>query len=119
MVFIVNIFIRKEKFYHLYSDLCKTMSNPRRLAIIDTIHKGEMTVSTLVKETGISQANISQHLAILRSKGVARTRREGNNIYYSIANPKIIEAYDLLSEVLKESTSSRNKTVTNAFDHKR
>jgi ArsR family transcriptional regulator len=111
--------MRKENFYHLHADICKTMCNPRRQAIIDTIHRGEMTVSTLVKETGISQANISQHLAILRSKGVARTRREGNNIYYSIANPKIIEAYDLLSEVLKESTSSRNKTVTNAFDHKR
>ena len=78
-----------------------------------------MTVSTLVKKTGISQANLSQHLAILRSKGVVQTRREGNNIYYSIANPKIIEAYDLISEVLKESTSSRKKTVNDAFNHKR
>ena len=111
--------MRKESFYHLHSDICKTIANPRRLAIIDMIHKGEMTVSTLVKKTGISQANLSQHLAILRSKGVVRTRREGNNIYYSIANPKIIEAYDLISEVLRESTSSRSKTVSNAFDHKR
>lgn len=119
MVFIENIFMRKENFYHLHADICKTISNPRRQAIIDTIHRGEMTVSTLVKKTGISQANLSQHLAILRSKGVVRTRREGNNIYYSIANPKIIEAYDLISEVLKESTSSRSKTVTDAFNHKR
>jgi len=119
MVFIESIFMRKESFYHLHSDIWKTIANPRRLAIIDMIHKGEMTVSTLVKKIGISQANLSQHLAILRSKGVVRTRREGNNIYYSIANPKIIEAYDLISEVLKESTSSRSKTVSNAFDHKR
>jgi len=119
MVFIESIFMRKESFYHLHADICKTIANPRRLAIIDMIHKGEMTVSTLVKKIGISQANLSQHLAILRSKGVVRTRREGNNIYYSIANPKIIEAYDLISEVLRESTSSRSKTVSNAFDHKR
>jgi ArsR family transcriptional regulator len=111
--------MQKENFYNLHADICKTISNPRRQAIIDTIRKSEMTVSTLVKKTGISQANLSQHLAILRSKGVVRTRREGNNIYYSIANPKIIEAYDLISEVLKESTSSRNKTVTDAFNHKR
>lgn len=111
--------MQKENFYNLHADICKTISNPRRQAIIDTVRKSEMTVSTLVKKTGISQANLSQHLAILRSKGVVRTRREGNNIYYSIANPKIIEAYDLISEVLKESTSSRNKTVTDAFNHKR
>ena len=111
--------MQKENFYNLHADICKTISNPRRQAIVDTIRKSEMTVSTLVKKTGISQANLSQHLAILRSKGVVRTRREGNNIYYSIANPKIIEAYDLISEVLKESTSSRNKTVTDAFNHKR
>ncbi|NQT66840.1 MAG: winged helix-turn-helix transcriptional regulator [Actinobacteria bacterium] len=111
--------MRKESFYHLHSDICKTIANPRRLAIIDMIHKGEMTVSTLVKKIGISQANLSQHLAILRSKGVVQTRREGNNIYYSIANPKIIAAFDLISEVLRESTSSRSKTVSNAFDHKR
>ena len=119
MVFIESIFMRKESFYHLHSEICKTMANPRREAIIDTIHRGEMTVSTLVKKTGISQANLSQHLAILRSKGVVQTRREGNNIYYSIANPKIIEAYDLISEFLKESTSYKNKTVNDAFNYKR
>jgi len=76
-----------------------------------------MTVSKLIKKTGISQANLSQHLTILRAKGVVRTRREGNNIYYSIANLKIIKAYDLISEVLRESISFRNKTVTDAFNH--
>lgn len=109
--------MQKENFYNLHADICKTISNPRRQAIIDTIRKSEMTVSKLIKKTGISQANLSQHLAILRAKGVVRTRREGNNIYYSIANLKIIKAYDLISEVLRESISFRNKTVTDAFNH--
>ena len=107
--------MKKENFYNLHADICKTISNPRRQAIIDTIRKSEMTVSELVKKTGISQANLSQHLAILRTKGVVRARRKGNNIYYSIANPKIIEAYDLISEVLRDAISSRNKTVSDAF----
>jgi DNA-binding transcriptional ArsR family regulator len=107
--------MRKENFYNLHADICKTIFNPRRQAIIDTIRRDEMTVSELIKKTEISQANLSQHLAILRAKGVVRTRREGNNIYYSIANLKIIEAYDLISEVLRESISSRNKTVADAF----
>ena len=91
--------------------MCKTISNPRRQAILDTIRNGEMTVSELIKETGISQANLSQHLSILRSKGVVNTRRDGNNVYYSLSNLKIIKAYDLISEVLEDSTTSRDKAI--------
>ena len=65
----------------------------------------------VIEKTGISQANLSQHLAILRSKGVVKTRRKGNNIYYSISNLKIIEAYDLISQVLEDSAASRGKAI--------
>ena len=91
--------------------MCKTISNPRRQAILDTIRNSEMTVSELIKKTGISQANLSQHLSILRSKGVVNTRRDGNNVYYSLSNLKIIKAYDLISEVLEDSATSRDKTI--------
>jgi len=103
--------LKKEGFYNLHAEMCKTISNPRRQAILDTIRGGELTVSELIEKTGISQANLSQHLAILRSKGVVKTRREGNNIYYSVSNIKIIEAYDLISQVLEDSTTSREKTI--------
>lgn len=103
--------MKKESFYNLHAEMCKTLSNPRRQAILDTIRSDEMTVSELIKNTGISQANLSQHLAILRSKGVVNTRRDGNNIYYSLSNIKIIKAYDLISEVLEDSTSSREKAI--------
>jgi ArsR family transcriptional regulator len=103
--------MKKESFYNLHAEMCKTISNPRRQAILDTIRGGELTVSELIERTGVSQANLSQHLAILRSKGVVKTRRDGNNIFYSISNIKIIEAYDLISEVLEDSTTSREKTI--------
>jgi ArsR family transcriptional regulator len=103
--------LKKEGFYNLHAEMCKTISNPRRQAILDTIRGSEMTVTELVEKTGVSQANLSQHLAILRSKGVVKTRREGNNIYYSISNIKIIQAYDLISEVLEDSTTSRGKAI--------
>lgn len=103
--------MKKENFYTLHADMCKTISNPRRQAILDTIRDGEMTVSELIEKTGISQANLSQHLAILRSKGVVRTRRDGNNVHYSISNLKIIEAYDLISEVLEDSATSRERAI--------
>ncbi len=108
--------MKKESFYNLHADMCKTISNPRRQAILDTIRNGEMSVSELIGKTGISQANLSQHLAILRSKGVVRTRRDGNNIYYSLSNIKIIKAYDLISEVLEDSMTSREKTIKEGMD---
>ncbi len=103
--------MKKESFYNLHAELCKTISNPRRQAILDTIRNGELTVSELIEKTGVSQANLSQHLAILRSKGVVKTRRDGNCIYYSLSNIKILEAYDLISEVLEDSTTSREQTI--------
>jgi ArsR family transcriptional regulator, virulence genes transcriptional regulator len=107
----------KNNFYNLHADICKTISNPNRQAILDMMRAGEITVTELVNKTGISQANLSQHLAILRSKGVVNTRRDGNNIYYSISNIKIIQAYDLISEVLQESFQSKHDTVVEAMEN--
>ncbi|HEX7561415.1 MAG TPA: metalloregulator ArsR/SmtB family transcription factor [Candidatus Humimicrobiaceae bacterium] len=108
--------MNKNDFYNLHADVCKTISNPNRQAILDMMRSGEITVTELVKKTGISQANLSQHLSILRSKGVVNTRRDGNNIYYSISNMKIIQAYDLISEVLQESFQSKHDTVVEAME---
>jgi ArsR family transcriptional regulator, virulence genes transcriptional regulator len=108
--------MNKNDFYNLHADVCKTISNPNRQAILDMMRSGEITVTELVNKTGISQANLSQHLAILRSKGVVNTRRDGNNIYYSISNMKIIQAYDLISEVLQESFQSKHDTVVEAME---
>lgn len=106
----------KSNFYNLHADICKTIANPNRQAILDMMRSGEITVTELVNKTGISQANLSQHLAILRSKGVVNTRRDGNNIYYSISNMKIIQAYDLISEVMQESFQSKHDTVVEAME---
>jgi ArsR family transcriptional regulator len=106
----------KDSFYYLHAEMCKTISNPNRQAILDILRDSEMTVTELVNSTGLSQANLSQHLAILRSKGVVNTRREGNNIFYSISNLKILQAYDLISEVLRESIKSKNEMINDVTD---
>lgn len=88
--------------FSLQADICKTLGNPKRLEIIDALCDGELTVTELVKRLRIPKANVSQHLAILRSKRLVVTRRKGLNIYYSIANPKIIKACGMMREVLFE-----------------
>ncbi len=111
--------MNKKDFYKIHSDVCKTLANPKRQEILDNLREKEMTVNEIVKKTGISQANLSQHLAILRTKGIVTTRRDGINVYYSIANSKIIQAFDLISQVLDDSLASQAKTVKDAIKTKK
>lgn len=111
--------MEKKDFYRLHSEFCKTISNPKRQEILDALREKAITVNGLIEKTGISQSNLSQHLAILRSKGIVHARREGTNIFYSIANKKIIKAYDLVSQVLMESLADQNRTVKDAMSHKK
>jgi len=103
--------MEKKDFYCLHSELCKTLSHPKRQEILDCLRNQELTVNELVEKTGISQANLSQHLAILRAQDILTAQRKGKNVYYSIANPKIVQAFDLISEVLKENLVQQNRTV--------
>ncbi len=98
-------------FYCLHSDLCKTLANEKRQRILGALRDGQRTVGQLVEATEMSQANTSQHLSLLRSKGVVNARRDGAHIYYSIANPKIIQAFDLITEVMQETLAAQNRNA--------
>ena len=91
------------QFFCLHSDLCKTLANDKRQMILAALRDSELTVTDLAEATRIPQATLSQHLAILRARGVVRARREGNYVAYSITNPKIIQAFDLITEVMMEN----------------
>ena len=88
--------------YKLHAGICHTLANPKRLEIIDKLRTRELSVTELTEALEISQANLSQHLSLMRQRGIVTTRREGLNIYYSLSNPKIIQACDLMREVLLE-----------------
>ena len=88
--------------YKLHANICHTLANPKRLEIIDKLRTRELSVTELTEALEISQGNLSQHLSLMRQRGIVTTRREGLNIYYSLSNPKIIQACDLMREVLLE-----------------
>jgi len=88
--------------YELHASICQTLANPKRLEVIDRLRDGEQSVSELAQAMKIGQANLSQHLAVMRQKGIVATRREGLNVYYRLSNPKIIKACDLMRQVLLE-----------------
>ncbi len=88
--------------YRDHAEMCKVFSNPTRLEILHLLRYSEISVTGLVKRSKLSQANISQHLSIMKAKGVVTSRRDGKNVYYKLANPKIVRAFDIIREALIE-----------------
>ena len=100
--------------FNMHAEICKTLANPKRLEIIYALKEGELSAGELVKRLGIPKANVSQHLAILRQRRVVVSRRDGVNIYYSIANPKIVQACALMREMLMEQIKEDGRLVSKA-----
>ncbi len=87
--------------FERHADICKTFSNPKRLEIIDALRdNAELTASQLLEKIDISKANLSQHMSLLVQKGVAKSRREGTNVFYQLSDGRISEACDLMRDVL-------------------
>ncbi len=101
-------------FYCMHSALCKTLANEKRQMILDALRCGESSVTDLVERTGISQPNISQHLSLMRANGVVRSRRDGTRVLYEISNPKLIQAFDLITEVMRETIEERSRGARSA-----
>ncbi|MEK6862038.1 MAG: metalloregulator ArsR/SmtB family transcription factor [Nanoarchaeota archaeon] len=100
-----------KELYKIHAEMCKVFSNPTRLEILNLLRNKELSVTELIKKTKLSQANISQHLSIMKSKGILISNREGKNIYYKLTNPKIIEAFDIIKEVLIERLNKNRKIL--------
>ena len=98
-----------KEIFRLQAEVCKTLTNPKRLEIIHLLKDGEKSVGELTESLGLPKANVSQHLAALRTRGVVVARREGVNIYYRIANPKIVQACSLMREAMLEMLEERRR----------
>ncbi len=92
----------EEPIYYYHAEMCKVFSHPKRLELINVLRDGEMSVGELSEKLGVSPANLSQHLAMMRERRILVTRKEGNMVYYRIANPKLLKAFDMLREMLFE-----------------
>lgn len=86
--------------FELHANLLKALAHPRRLEILQLLREESLSVSDIYGMLDLPQANISQHLMILRDAGVVKTRRDGKQIFYEVAHPQIVQASDLFREVL-------------------
>ena len=92
----------EDQIYYYHAEMCKVLSHPKRLELINLLRDREMSVGELSNKLVLAMANLSQHLAMMRERRILVSRKEGNVVYYRIANPRLLEAFDLLREILFE-----------------
>lgn len=94
-----HLLITKEEDIHLAARSLKAMAHPLRLKILCILGgSGEVSVQDIVDRVGTSQSNISQHLSILRDKGILSSRKDANKVYYRVGDPKVLSLIGGLRE---------------------
>jgi ArsR family transcriptional regulator len=86
--------------FERHAAVCQVFSHRLRLELLDALRDGERTVGELVEQTGAGASNVSQHLSLMRDRGALASRREGASVYYRVADPRILVAFDLMRELL-------------------
>jgi DNA-binding transcriptional ArsR family regulator len=102
------------RYYELHAEVCKTFGHPKRLMVITTLRENELTVTEIAEQTKIDVSNLSQHLHLLRDKGIVTTRREGTKIFYRLSHPNIGKALDLMSSFLEQRITSSHDLIKEA-----
>lgn len=92
----------QRELYRLQARLCQTLADPTRLEIVQLLRDGPRPVKDLVEATGQRQAKISQHMAIMRQRGIVHARRVGNEMHYELTDTRIVDACRQTREMLLE-----------------
>jgi len=78
------------------ADIFQALAHPTRIAILELLSSGELSAGVLIEKLGMEQASVSQHLAVLRAKQLVVNRKAGNQVFYSIRDPLIVEVLNLM-----------------------
>lgn len=107
--------ISNYEIFDLHAEFCKVLSNPKRLMIIALLSRGDMSVGEIAKATNTALATTSQHLRVLRERHIVNTKKEGQVVFYSLADPALMEATVMIRRVLLNSMHQRG-TIAREID---
>src|ERR1700730_2117705 len=93
------------------ADFFQALAHPTRIAIVEQLRDGELPARALIGRLGIEQANASQHLAVLRAKNILISRKSGNQVFYSVRDPLIIEVLDIMRRYFHAHLSEVSATL--------
>ena len=96
----------QKEIYQFHAQVCQALSHPKRLEILDLLSEGEKSLEGLSHMMGVSKANVSQHLSLMRQNNLLRTRKEGLRVFYRVANPKLLQAWAIMREVALEQVEA-------------
>ena len=98
---VIELVSSREEDYQRSAVIGRALADPKRLCVLESLADGEVSVSDLSSRVGCQVPNMSQHLAVLRSAGLVTTRRDGNTVYYRLANPRVLEAFRLIQSIAR------------------
>jgi DNA-binding transcriptional ArsR family regulator len=84
----------KEALRQFKADIFQALAHPTRIAILEFLGDGELSAGALIEKLGMEQANVSQHLAVLRAKQIVSHRKVGNQVFYTVRVPVIVEVME-------------------------
>lgn len=89
----------------------QALAHPTRIAIVETLREGELSAGALQAKLGIEQANLSQHLAILRSRQIVLNRKHANQVFYSLPNPVLGDVLDTMLHYCQTNLNQAIRTM--------
>jgi ArsR family transcriptional regulator len=95
----------QESLHQFKAEFFQALAHPTRIAIVEQLRGGELSAGALIERLGLEQANASQHLAVLRTKNILVSRKAGNQVFYSVRNPLIVEVLDVMRRYFHEHMS--------------
>ena|SRR3989304_4415183 len=103
--------MNSKKIFELHADVCKALGHPLRIEVIDLLQNKELCFTDILEITGGLKSNLSQHLSVMTKKGILKTRRDGQCIYFSLSSKKVAQACRLMREVLIESLKKNQEIL--------
>jgi ArsR family transcriptional regulator len=92
-----------KKIFELHAEVCRALGHSLRIEVIDLLQDKELCFTDILDVTGGLKSNLSQHLSVMTKKGILKSRRDGQFIYFSLSSKKVAQACRLMREVLMDS----------------
>lgn len=106
----------REQLYDQFARIGKSVCHGRRIELLELLNQGEHTVENLAREAGLSVANTSRHLRQMRQSGLVNSRKSGQHVHYSLADPAMTEVVRLLREIAERRLTEVRKLVRNYLE---
>ena len=105
----------KDAIFEQFALVARAFSSPKRIELIDVLAQGERNVETLARETGLSIANTSRHLQVLRGANLVVTRKEGLQVFYRLGDPTVLAGYRALRELAEVRLAEVHRLVNDYY----